>query len=175
MLSRTAHSVQMRQQSILVIEDNPAIQELLKYCLNLSFYRCSMIDARHITSLTWVESSASPLPDGIILDVDIYSKEFQHHLDFMHAFCARWQSTFLSAQMSPLILLTTQPLIREKLQQEGHTVVMKPFKLPVFLSELEAAMEREWEGGEPSWSKSSSLYLHKPSWKPPTLDSLLYR
>jgi DNA-binding response OmpR family regulator len=146
MLSQTVHSMQKRQKSILVIENNAVIQELLQYCLNLSNYRCSMVDAMHITSLTWIENSAYPLPDGIILDVDIYAAEFHHHLDFMRAFCARWQSTVLSAPMPPLILLTTQPLIRKKLQQDGYTVVMKPFKLPALLSGVETALARELEG-----------------------------
>jgi hypothetical protein len=106
-----------------------------------------MVEAMPITSLTWVENSASPLPDGIIFDVDIYSKEFQHPLDFMHAFCARWQSTFISTKLPPILLLTTQSVLSAKLQRDGYTVVMKPFKLPVFLDGLETAMEREREGG----------------------------
>ncbi len=116
MLSRTANSVQKGQKSILVIENNAVIQEMLKYCLTLSNYRCSMVDAMHITSLAWVENSAYPLLDAIILDADIYSKGFQHPLDFMHAFCARWQSTFISIKMPPLLLLTTQSVLSEKLQ-----------------------------------------------------------
>ncbi len=147
MLSRTANSVQKGQKSILVIENNAVIQEMLKYCLTLSNYRCSMVDVMRITSLTWVENSAYPLLDAITLDADIYSKDFQHPLDFMHAFCARWQSTFISIKMPPLLLLTTQSVLSEKLQRDGYTVVMKPFKLPVFLDGLETAMGREWEGG----------------------------
>ncbi len=121
-----------------------------------------MVDAMHITSLTWIENSTHPLLDGIILDADIYSKEFQHPLDFMHAFCTRWQSAFISTKLPPLLLLTTQSVLSEKLQRDGYTVVVKPFKLPVFLDGLETAMGREREGGaikveiiEPA--------LHKPS------------
>jgi DNA-binding response OmpR family regulator len=147
MLSRTANSVQKGQKSILVIETNAVIQEMLKYCLTFSNYRCSMVDAMHVTSLTWVENSAHPLPDAIILDVDIYSKDFQHPLDFMHAFCARWQSAFISIKMPPLLLLTTQSVLSEKLQRDGYTVIMKPFKLPVFLDGLETVMGQEREGG----------------------------
>jgi DNA-binding response OmpR family regulator len=147
MLSRTANSVPKGQKSILVIETNAVIQEMLQYCLTLSNYRCSMVDAMHVTSLTWVGDSGYPLPDAIILDVDIYSKDFQHPLDFMHAFCVRWQSTFISIKMPPLLLLTTQPVLSEKLRRDGYTVVMKPFKLPVFLDGLETAMGQEQEGG----------------------------
>lgn len=147
MLSRIVHSGQKRQKSILVIENNAVIQELLRYCLNLSNCQCSMVDAIHITSFTWTENSVYPLSDAIILDADIYSKDVENPLDFMHAFCERWKSIFMPIEMPPLLLLTTRSVLSEKLQRAGYTVVMKPFKLPVFLDGLETAMRREREGG----------------------------
>ena len=131
------------QQTILVVEGHPIIAELLSYCLGLAGYHCVVVDASQIASLTWIENSLCPSPEGIILDVDIRSAVFRGPLDFFHTFCVQWQTVFTCTQMPPLLLLTTQPNSRDMLQE--YAVVMKPFKPVVLLSDLQATMGRKQE------------------------------
>jgi DNA-binding response OmpR family regulator len=130
------------RQTILVVESHPTIAELLSYCLDFAGYYCSVVNASQIASLTWVDNSLCPSPDGIILDVDIRSVAFKGPLDFFQAFCVRWQTVFTYTQMPPLLLLTAQPNICSMLQE--YAVVMKPFKPVVLMSNLQALlMERQ--------------------------------
>lgn len=131
------------RQTILVVESHPIIAELLSYCLGFAGYRCSVVDASQIASPARIENSLCPSPDAIILDVDIRSAVFRNPLDFLHAFCMRWQTVFTYTQMPPLLLLTTQPNSRDMLQD--YAVVMKPFKPVVLLSNLQAILERKQE------------------------------
>jgi DNA-binding response OmpR family regulator len=133
------------RQTILVVESHPTIAELLFYCLGFADYHCSVVDVSQIASLTWINSSFCSSPDGIILDVDINSVVFRSPLDFLQECYARWQTVFAGTQMLPLLLLTAQPSIYTMLQEQGYAVVMKPFKLLVLLSNLQAIIERKQE------------------------------
>jgi len=136
-----------RQKTVLVIEHQPTIAELLVFSLNLAEYGCSIIDAMDMTSPAWIENSINTLPDGIILDADIRTAEFKNSLDLVHAFCMHWKNAVMPAPMPPLILLTTQAIFSTELQREGYTVVMKPFKPYALLGLVKTAIERKREGG----------------------------
>lgn len=136
-----------RQKTVLVIEHQPTIAELLVFSLNLAEYGCSIIDAMDMTSPAWIENSVDTLPDGVILDADIRTVEFKNPLDIVHAFCMRWKNAVMLAPMPPLILLTTQAIFSTELQREGYRVVTKPFKPYALLGLMKTAIERKREGG----------------------------
>lgn len=134
------------RQTILVVESHPTIAELLSYCLDFAGYHCSVVNASQIASLTWIDNSLCPSPDGIILDVDIRSVVFKGPLDFFQAFCVRWQTVFMCTQMPPLLLLTAQPNIYALLQE--YAIVMKPFKPVVLLSNLQVLLMKQQQKAE---------------------------
>jgi CheY-like chemotaxis protein len=129
-------------QTLLVIEDDPVIAQLLVSCLNLSAYSCSVINVRDMTISTKRENSLCPPPDGIILDANIYTMKM-NPFDVVQALHKWWQTT---SHMPPLILLTTNPVESAKLQQEGYTVVMKPFRPRVLLRTVRTSIEGKHEG-----------------------------
>ena len=134
------------QPTILIVENNPTIQELLMYSFTLSEYRCSVIDERSIASLNWIENTTQTLPDAIILDIDIRTSSFRGPLDFLHACNQAWQRVGLR-KVRPLLLLTTQVESRDQLQREGYIVITKPFKPGNLLCEMQAIIEQKQGGG----------------------------
>ena len=159
------------QKTILVVANNPGIQELLVSCFTLSGYHCSVMDGEQIASITCRENNVHALADGIVLDVDFRSEAFSDPFDFVHAFCAPWQTASLSIQL-PLLLLTTQSVLSDELQREGYPVEMKPFKPRILLSRLKALMERKQAGCgnvDVSW-----LALQTRCSKQPTISSFIY-
>lgn len=131
-----------RQHTLLVVEQNPVIQELLLYTFTLHGYHSVAVDREQIASLNWIENCIQTLPDGIVLDIDIQARTFQRSFDFMHAFCTHWY-TATDHSLLPLVLLTTQRDTRDTLQQAGYSVVMKPFKLQDLLSSVKASIEQQ--------------------------------
>ena len=128
-----------QQKTLLVIEVQWTIQELLLSTFTLFGHKCNTIDTKQIASLTWVECCIQTLPDGIVLDIDIPMAAFQSPVDFVHAFSVRWSMT--GHPMPPLVLLTTRCDIRDSLQQEGYRVVTKPFKIRELLEAMSMAIE----------------------------------
>ncbi len=138
----THYSASTREKTVLVVESNPRIGELLAYVFKFSTYTCSIVEAEQIASLTWIEDSVSLLPAGIVLDVDIPALG-REPLDVLHTFCERWHRASLS--MPPLILLTTQAVISDELRhcEDVDTVILKPFKPGVLLDTVKTAIERK--------------------------------
>jgi DNA-binding response OmpR family regulator len=131
------------QETILIVEDNSALRELLISCLQLAHYSYSVVEGDCNNPLAWIEDSKCLLPDGIIFDVDSRMGGFKGLLDFFHAFCTQWKAFSTSPQMPPLVLLTTHPDRYDELQREGYAVIMKPFKVPVLLSTVKTVLREE--------------------------------
>ena len=133
-----------QQKTLLVIEVQWTIQELLLSTFTLFGYECNTINTEQIASLTWIEHCVQMLPDGIVLDIDIRRATLKAPVDFVHAFSARWSLS--GHPMPPLVLLTTRCDIRDVLQQEGYRVVTKPFKIRELFDAMSTAIERAQEG-----------------------------
>jgi DNA-binding response OmpR family regulator len=136
-----------RQKTILVVEDNPALRELLISCLQIAHYPYAVVEGDHNNPLAWIEDNKCLFLNGIIFDVDSRMADFKGLLDFFHAFCRQWKAFSTSPQMTPLVLLTTHPARYDELQREGYAVIMKPFKVPILLSIVKAVLEEEIKPG----------------------------
>ena len=136
------------QATILVVEDNLDIRELLIFCLQLARCPYSVIEVNLSDLLAWIEDNKRLLPNGIIFDVDSSMLEYKGSLDIFHAFCTQWKAFSTSTQMPPLVLLTTQPDRYNELQREGYAVVMKPFKMPILLNIMKTVLGRQEQGGK---------------------------
>lgn len=109
---------------LLVIESNPAIQQILQWSL-MARYRGSITNTIEETSPFW--RASFDRPDGIILDLDLDTQAWKDPQAFVLRFEARWREIFL--RVPPLLLLTTQPRIAKILRQQGYSTLVKPFLL----------------------------------------------
>ena len=137
-----------KQNTILVVEMAPIIEELLVKICTLANYRVYTVDWRQIATHAWIEHAMNTLPDSIVLDVDIYAKAMlQDPLDFLHAFSERWNARLTGPDTPPIILLTTQAQRQNELQQKAcvDAVVTKPFKPQFLLDTIKTALEQKKE------------------------------
>lgn len=110
---------------ILIAEDQPAIQELLRWVLQLAGYRMTVCAERQ-SALTWIDRSmpSEDHPALILLDLSIPSTT--DAADFLRQLRARWLDT--CGGLPQIIVLTTSKQVQEDLAPEEH-MVLKPFHI----------------------------------------------
>jgi DNA-binding response OmpR family regulator len=108
---------------ILIAEDQPAIQELLCWVLQLAGYRTTKCAGRQ-AALTWRDRAmpAGDHPTLILLDLSIlYTTDAANFLRHLRA---RWLAA--CGKLPQIIVLTTNKQVQEDLTP-GEWVVLKPF------------------------------------------------
>ena len=108
---------------ILIAENQPAIQELLCWVLQLAGYRTTVCAGRQ-AALTWIDRSmpSEDHPALILLDLSIPSTT--DAADFLRQLRARWLDA--CGELPQIIVLTTSKQVQEDLAPEEH-VVLKSF------------------------------------------------
>lgn len=116
---------------VLIIDDAPGIQEMLRQTLELAGYRASAI-CNGPAALVWADHAiqSGDSPALILFDLSIPSV---NDVTFLHQFRARWNVA------PPIIVLTTSAKIHDDLAGTER-VIRKPFHIYDLLSEVEKAM-----------------------------------
>jgi len=130
------HSI---EQTILVIAENAAIEEMLVLMLELAGYHTLALYTRRMPALTWVTESALRFPALVLLDVDLCGV-WTGSLDFLHLVQARWRA--VAKEIPPMILLTTNSSVGATLEQEGYQVQASPFHLKELFDKVKKAMNQ---------------------------------
>src|SRR6266705_3626244 len=130
------------EQTVLVIAENAAIEEMLILMLRLAGYHTSALCARRRPAITWVAESALRFPALVLLDVDLCGV-LTGSLDFLHLVQAQWRA--VAKEIPPMILLTTSSSVGVTLEQEGYSVLAKPFHLKELFDKVKRVMNRDEE------------------------------
>ena len=115
---------------VLVIDDQPAIQDLLSWALKLHGYRPVCV-ANGREALAWMEEAlcTSQYPAAIILDLLM---PVMDGAEFLACLRARWDA---SVPMPPIILLTVDKSSHDDLA--CRQILIKPFHLRDLYAHLE--------------------------------------
>ena len=108
---------------ILIAEDQPAIQELLCWVIQLAGYRTTVCAGRQ-AALTWIDRvmPSEDYPALILLDLSVSCTN--DAVDFLRRLRARWHDT--CGVLPQIIVLTTSKQVQEDLAPIER-VVLKPF------------------------------------------------
>lgn len=137
---------------ILITENQPAIQDLLRWILHLAGYRTTMCADRQAL-LTWREQ-ALPSEDPVILLLDLSLLCATEAADFLCHLRAKWLDA--SDVLPQIIVLTTSTQMRAELGTSEH-ILQKPFHVQDIL-----ALIRQVLPVAPPSEESSSLEAHAP-------------
>lgn len=115
---------------ILIVENDPVLQEMFCWMLALAGYHASIDDTQAIDFARDNAFRLSDLPDLILLDLGIPQKNAAL---FLQQFRARWRNP------PPVIILTASRTLYNQLLG-AERVLPKPFRLPELLLEIERAL-----------------------------------
>ena len=110
---------------ILIAEDQPVIQELLRWTLRLAGYRATVCGGRH-AALTWKDKT---MPSGdfpVVLLLDLSLLGTNEAADFLHHLRARWRD--VGRMLPQIIVLTTSKQVQAELGRRER-VLQKPFHI----------------------------------------------
>lgn len=97
---------------ILIAEDQPAIQELLRWTLQLARYRLTVCCGRH-TDLTWKDKVMPSGDDPVVLLLELSLLCATEAADSLRRVRARWQDA--NSMLPQIIVLTTSPQVQAEL------------------------------------------------------------
>jgi two-component system chemotaxis response regulator CheY len=108
---------------VLIAEDQPAIQELLCWAIQLAGYRTTICAGRQ-AALTWIDRAmpSEDHPSLILLDLSI--PRTSDATDSLRRLRARWHDAY--GELPQIIVLTTSKKVQEDLTPI-ECVVLKPF------------------------------------------------
>lgn len=110
---------------ILIAEDQPAIQELLRWTLQLAGYRTTVCGGRN-AALTW-KNQAMPSGDfPIVLLLDLSLLGASEAADFLRHLRTRWQDA--GGVLPQIIVLTTNKQVLAEVGMQER-VLQKPFHI----------------------------------------------
>ena len=117
---------------ILIIEDNPAIADIICRALEIAGYQ-AMACAERKAALTWINRALEEgyLPALILLDVGISPT---NGVDFLHVL--RRQVSQAHCTPPPIILLTASKAIQDEFSAVER-VILKPFHVRDLMAEVQ--------------------------------------
>ena len=110
---------------ILIAEDQPVIQQLLRWTLHLAGYRATVCGGRH-AALTWKDKV---MPSGdflVVLLLDLSLLGTTEAADFLRHLRARWRD--VDGILPQIIVLTTSKQVQAELGRRER-VLQKPFHI----------------------------------------------
>ncbi len=108
---------------ILIAEDQPVIQELLCWTLQLAGYRTTVCASRQ-AALTWRDKAVPYGNDPVVLLLDLSLLSTNEAADFLRHVRARWQDA--DGALPQIIVLTTSTQVQADLGLRER-VLQKPF------------------------------------------------
>ena len=131
---------------ILIVEEQPVIQELLCWVLHLAGYRSTVCTSRQ-TALTWREQAMMPGSDPVALLLDLSLLSVTEATDFLHLLRARWHEA--AEVPPPVIVLTTSPQVQAVLGIRER-VLQKPFHVRELLALIQQVIPVPTPCSQPS-------------------------
>jgi CheY-like chemotaxis protein len=121
---------------ILIAEDQPAIQELLRWTLQLAGYRATVCADRH-AALTWRDKAmpSGNFPAVLLLDLSLLCTN--EAADFLRHLRARWQDA--GGVLPQIIVLTTSTPVQAELGLRER-VLQKPFHVRDLITLIQQAL-----------------------------------
>ncbi len=110
---------------ILIAEDQPVIQDLLRWTLQLAGYRATVCGGRH-AALTWKDKAMPSRDFPVVLLLDLSLLGTTEAADFLHHLRARWQDA--GGVLLQIIVLTTSTQVQAELGMRER-VLQKPFHI----------------------------------------------
>jgi DNA-binding response OmpR family regulator len=123
---------------ILIAEDQPAIQDLLCWTLQLAGYRPTVCAGRQ-AALTWRDQAMAPGDGPALLLLDLSLLCVTDAADFLHHLRARWREA--SGVLPQIIVLTTSKQVQEELEMRER-VLLKPFHVRELLALIRQVIPR---------------------------------
>lgn len=109
--------------SVLIAEEQPAIQDLLCWTLQLAGYRPIMCAGRQ-DALTWPDKVMAERDIPMVLLLDLSLLDTKEATDFLRHLRTHWQDT--GGVIPQIIVLTTNPQVAADLGHREY-VLQKPF------------------------------------------------
>lgn len=109
--------------SILIAEEQPTIQELLCWILQLAGYHSIMCAGRQ-AALTWADKKMAGRDIPVVLLLDLSFLDTTEATDFLRHLRAHWHGT--ARVLLQTIVFTTNPQVLAELGRREH-VLQKPF------------------------------------------------
>ena len=119
--------------SVLVVEQNPSIQDMLCWALELAGYHAIARAPNQIVKL-WNEHQQLSIEEIALLLLDLSFPWERDGVNFLRLLRAHW-ATRLNATL-PIIVLTTSEQIYQELTEQGELVEKKPFHLDQLLARI---------------------------------------
>ncbi len=138
---------------ILIAEDQPAIQELLRWTLQLAGYRATVCGGRH-AALSWKDKA---MPSGdfpVVLLLDLSLLGATEAADFLRHLRIGWRD--VGGMLPQIIVLTTSKQVQAELGVRAR-VLQKPFHIRELLVLIQQAILVASQSEE-----SSSREAHAP-------------
>jgi len=139
---------------ILIAEDQPVIQELLRWTLQLAGYRATVCGGRHAV-LTWRDKA---LPSGdcpLVLLLDLSLLRVAEAADFLRHLRADWRD--VGGILPQIIVLTTSTQVQAELGLRER-VLQKPFHIRELLELIQQVIPVASRSEEGSWREAHTPY-----------------
>ena len=123
---------------ILIAENQPAIQNLLYWMLQLAGYHPTVCTGRQ-AALTWADKAMAGRDIPVVLLLDLSFLDTKEATDFLRHLRANWQDAL--GVLPQIIVLTTNPQVHTVLGPMER-VLQKPFhvrELPAFIQQVTPA------------------------------------
>jgi DNA-binding response OmpR family regulator len=114
---------------ILIAEDQPVIQELLRWTLQLAGYRATVCGGRH-AALTWRDEALPSRDFPVVLLLDLSLLGATEAADFLRHLRADWRD--VGGMLPQIIVLTTSTQVQAELGLR-ECVLQKPFHVQELL------------------------------------------
>jgi DNA-binding response OmpR family regulator len=121
---------------ILIAEDQPAIQELLRCALQLAGYRATVCAGRR-AALTWKDKLMPAEDAPVVLLLDLSLLDANEASDFLRQVRAQWQD--VDGARPQVIVLTTSLQVQQDLELRER-VLQKPFHVRDLLALIQQAI-----------------------------------
>lgn len=120
--------------NVLVVEQNPSIQDMLCWALELAGYRAIARSPDDIVR-QWRDHQQLSSEEISLLLLDLSFPWGQDGVTFLHSL--RTHSPIASTVNLPIIILTTSEQIYQQLSEQGEVVEKKPFHITHLLTCVE--------------------------------------
>jgi two-component system, chemotaxis family, chemotaxis protein CheY len=121
---------------ILLVEENPLLQELLSQMLGLAGYRVTVYGGTQEALIAWIDSQQARLsedaPTCLLLDLSFL---YTNATGFLHSIRTQWQQ--VTGVIPRIIVLATNRMVAVELAPQVR-VILKPFHMRDLLALIRA-------------------------------------
>jgi DNA-binding response OmpR family regulator len=119
---------------VLVVEQNPAIQDMLCWALELAGYSPIAQTPEYIVN-NWRDHRMLTNEEIALLLLDVSFPWEQGGLEFLRTLRTHWTTS--SGVVLPIIVLTTSEQMYQELSEQGEQVEKKPFHISQLIARIQ--------------------------------------